>query len=34
MPKIKTVCGIESRKLVSQKAWLAARTQLVVKGLT
>ena len=25
MPKIKTVHGIENRKVVSQKEWLAAR---------
>src|SRR5712664_1998756 len=31
MPKIKTVRGIESRKVVSQKEWLAARKQLLVK---
>ena len=31
MPKIKTVNGIETRKVVSQKEWLAARKQLLVK---
>src|SRR5258708_23213446 len=31
MPKIKTVRGIESRKVVPQKEWLAARKQLLVK---
>jgi predicted dithiol-disulfide oxidoreductase (DUF899 family) len=31
MPKIKTVRGMESRKVVSQKAWIAARKKLLVK---
>lgn len=31
MPKIKTVRGIENRKVVSQKEWLAARKNLLVK---
>src|SRR5256885_4526411 len=31
MPKIKTVHGIENRKVVSQKEWLAARQKLLVK---
>src|SRR6266568_518363 len=31
MPKIKTVRGIESRKVVSQKEWLAARKELLAK---
>ena len=31
MPKIKTVHGIENRKVVSPKAWLAARKKLLVK---
>src|SRR5437870_13815494 len=31
MPKIKTARGIENRKVVAQKAWLAARKQLLVK---
>ena len=31
MPKIKTVRGIENRKVVSQKAWLAARKRLLLK---
>jgi predicted dithiol-disulfide oxidoreductase (DUF899 family) len=31
MPKIKTVRGIENRKVVSQKEWLAARKKLLVK---
>ncbi len=31
MPKIKTVRGIENRKVVSPKAWLAARKKLLVK---
>ena len=31
MPKIKTVHGIEARKVVSQKEWLAARKKLLVK---
>ena len=31
MPKIKTVHGIENRKVVSQKEWLAARKKLLVK---
>src|SRR5438093_10564788 len=31
MPKIKTVRGIENRKVVSQKDWLAARKKLLVK---
>ena len=31
MPKIKTVRGIENRKVVSQKEWLVARKQLLVK---
>ena len=29
MPKIKTVHGIENRKVVSQKEWLAARKELL-----
>src|SRR5512138_3615620 len=29
MPKIKTVRGIENRKVVSQKEWLAARLELL-----
>jgi predicted dithiol-disulfide oxidoreductase (DUF899 family) len=29
MPKIKTVHGIEDRKVVSQKEWLAARIELL-----
>ena len=29
MPKIKTVRGLENRKVVSQKAWLAARKKLL-----
>ena len=31
MPKIKTVHGVENRKVVSQKEWLAARKKLLVK---
>src|SRR5215471_6748097 len=31
MPKIKTVHGIKNRKVVSQRAWLAARKKLLVK---
>ena len=31
MPKIKTVRGIENRKVVSQKEWLVARKKLLVK---
>ncbi len=31
MPKIKTVHGIENRKVVSQKEWIAARKKLLVK---
>ena len=31
MPKIKTVLGIEDRKVVTQKEWLAARKKLLVK---
>src|SRR6266699_3623606 len=31
MPKIKTVRGIENRKVVSQKEWLVARKRLLVK---
>ena len=31
MPKIKTVHGIENRKVVSPKEWLAARKKLLVK---
>jgi predicted dithiol-disulfide oxidoreductase (DUF899 family) len=31
MPKIKTVHGIEDRKVVSPKEWLAARKQLLIK---
>jgi len=31
MPKIKTVNGIENRKVVSQKEWIAARKKLLVK---
>ena len=31
MPKIKTVHGIENRKVVSQNAWLVARKKLLVK---
>jgi len=31
MPKIKTFHGIENRKVVSQKAWLAARKKLLVE---
>ena len=29
MPKIKTVHGIEHRKVVSQKEWITARTELL-----
>src|SRR5258705_6800645 len=29
MPNIKTVSGIENRKVVSQKEWLAARLELL-----
>lgn len=31
MPKITTVHGIENRKVVSQKQWVAARKKLLVK---
>jgi predicted dithiol-disulfide oxidoreductase (DUF899 family) len=31
MPKIKTVRGIENRKVVSQKAWLTARKKLLIE---
>ena len=31
MPKIKTVRGIENRKVVSQKEWLVARKKLLAK---
>ena len=31
MPQIKTAHGIENRKVVSQKAWIAARKKLLVK---
>jgi predicted dithiol-disulfide oxidoreductase (DUF899 family) len=31
MPKIKTVRGIENRKVVSQKVWLVARKKLLAK---
>jgi predicted dithiol-disulfide oxidoreductase (DUF899 family) len=31
MPKIKTVRGIENRRVVSQKQWLAARKKLLLK---
>ena len=31
MPKIKTIRGIENRKVVTQKEWLAARKKLLVK---
>src|SRR5262249_24331601 len=31
MPKIKTVHGIENRKVVSQKEWIAARKKLLAK---
>ena len=31
MPKIKTVNGIENRKVVSEKEWLVARKQLLLK---
>ena len=31
MPKIKTVRGMENRKVVSQKAWLASRKKLLAK---
>lgn len=31
MPKIKTIHGIENRKVVPQKAWLAARKKLLLK---
>src|ERR1041384_1594879 len=31
MPKIKTVHGIENRKVVSEKEWIAARKKLLVK---
>ena len=30
MPKIKTVHGMENRKVVSQKEWLVARKKLLV----
>ena len=33
MPKIKTVRGIENRKVVSQKDWLVARKKLLMKKL-
>jgi len=31
MPKIKTVRGIENRKVVPQKEWIIARKKLLVK---
>src|SRR5258708_28643177 len=31
MPKVKTVHGIENRKVVSQKQWLVARKKLLAK---
>ena len=31
MPKIKTVHGIENRKVLSQREWLAARKKLLAK---
>ena len=31
MPKIKTVRGIENRKVVAQKEWLVARKKLLVQ---
>src|SRR5436190_19355701 len=31
MPKIKTVRGVQNRKVVSQKEWLVARKQLLIK---
>ena len=31
MPKIKTIRGIENRKVVSQKEWLVARKKLLMK---
>jgi predicted dithiol-disulfide oxidoreductase (DUF899 family) len=31
MPRIKTVRGVESRKVVSQEEWLVARKKLLVK---
>jgi len=31
MPKIKTINGIENRKVVSQKVWLTARKRLLLK---
>lgn len=31
MPKIKTIRGIENRKVVSQKAWLTARKKLLLE---
>ena len=31
MPKIKTIRGIENRKVISQKEWLAARKKLLAK---
>ena len=31
MPKIKTINGVENRKVVSQKEWLIARKQLLAK---
>jgi len=31
MPKIKTVRGVENRKVVSQKEWIAARKKLLTK---
>ena len=31
MPKITTVRGIENRKVVSQKEWIAARKKLLAK---
>ena len=34
MPKIKTVHGIENRKVVSQKEWLAARKKLLKEEKT
>ena len=33
MPKIKTVHGIESRRVVSPKEWLVARKKLLVKEM-
>jgi predicted dithiol-disulfide oxidoreductase (DUF899 family) len=31
MPKIKTIRGIENRKVVSPKEWLVARKKLLVE---